>query len=34
MIFEEKWKDKEIPRDWVFQDEIAQRQRERQNQPE
>jgi nitrate reductase gamma subunit len=31
-LFEGKWKDKEIPRDWVFQDEIAQRKRERQNQ--
>jgi len=31
-LFEEKWKDKEIPQDWVFQDEIAQRKRERQNQ--
>jgi len=28
-LFEEKWKDKEIPTDWVFQDEIAQRKRER-----
>jgi nitrate reductase gamma subunit len=30
-LFEEKWKEKEIPRDWVFQDEIARRKRERQN---
>jgi nitrate reductase gamma subunit len=32
-LFEEKWKDKAIPRDWVFQEEIAQRKRERQSQP-
>ncbi len=30
-LFEEKWKDKEIPRNWVFQEEIAQRKRERQS---
>lgn len=30
-LFEEKWKDKEIPRDWVFQEEIAQRRQARQN---
>lgn len=30
-LFEEKWKKKEIPRDWVFQEEIAQRMKERQN---
>jgi len=33
-LFAEKWKDKEIPQDWVFQDEIARRKRERQNQPQ
>jgi nitrate reductase gamma subunit len=32
-LFEEKWKEKEIPRDWVFGEEIAKRKRERQNQP-
>ncbi len=32
-LFEEKWKEKEIPQDWVFQEEIAKRKRERQNQP-
>ncbi len=31
-LFEEKWKEKEIPRDWVFQEEIAKRKQERQNQ--
>jgi nitrate reductase gamma subunit len=31
-LFEEKWKEKEIPRDWVFGEEIAKRKRERQNQ--
>jgi nitrate reductase gamma subunit len=30
-LFEEKWKKKEIPRDWVFQEEIAQRKQARQN---
>ena len=30
-LFEEKWKKKEIPRDWVFQEEIAQRRQARQN---
>jgi nitrate reductase gamma subunit len=30
-LFEEKWKDKEIPRNWVFQDEIARRKQERQS---
>jgi nitrate reductase gamma subunit len=33
-LFEEKWKEKEIPQDWVFQEEIAKRKQERQNQPE
>jgi nitrate reductase gamma subunit len=31
-LIEEKWKDKEIPRGWVFQDEIDRRKRERQHQ--
>jgi nitrate reductase gamma subunit len=30
-LFEDKWKKKEIPRDWVFQEEIAQRRQARQN---
>lgn len=30
-LFQEKWKKKEIPRDWVFQEEIAQRRQARQN---
>jgi nitrate reductase gamma subunit len=30
-LFEEKWRKKEIPRDWVFQEEIAQRRQARQN---
>jgi nitrate reductase gamma subunit len=30
-LFEEKWKKKEIPHDWVFQEEIAQRRQARQN---
>ena len=30
-LFEGKWKKKEIPRDWVFQEEIAQHRQARQN---